>query len=191
MADDGLLFNFEAGNVPIVKASSGQYKGRWKARALNKKWDRFKAQKVVNGDISNISTPALPPPSQPTPPPRPTIDQGYTSKVQTESTENIDTVPSRPLKRKRKSTSTTSANATPVAPRTFPSSSLFTSNPEIISPPTLNQPTTAPSQPTNAPSETATTFTSLGISSIISSHLSKTLSISQPTEIQQLAIPHL
>jgi len=186
MADDGLLVNFEAGNLQIISPSWGQYKGRWKARALNKKWDRFRAQKAVNG-VSFV--PATAGASQPARPASTTIDEGRTGQVQPETTENIENVSSRPLKRKRKSTSTTSANATPVAARTFPSSSLFTSNPEITS--TQNQPTTAPSQPTNAPSQTATTFTSLGISSTISSHLSKSLSISTPTEIQQLAIPHL
>jgi hypothetical protein len=37
MADDGLLLNFEVGDMPGTNFVSTQYKGRWKERALSKK----------------------------------------------------------------------------------------------------------------------------------------------------------
>ena len=168
--DDGLLLNFEVGDA-AVRPSSTQYKGRWKERALSKKWDRIKAKKAISKGSANWQpSESRPPASQSEKTPR---------KEQPISAENAE----RPLKRKR--TVASSSNATPVIPRNFTSSSLFTSNPEI--------PISKPNPPTIAPASVPLTgdFVSLGVNPAICSHLGKSLEVTTPTEIQRLAIPHL
>ena len=168
--DDGLLLNFEVGDA-AVRLSTAQYKGRWKERALSKKWDRIKAKRAISKGASNWQ------PSESHPPASQSEETPW--KPQPTSVESTK----RPLKRKR--TAASSSNATPVMPRNFTSSSLFTSNPEI--------PISKPNPPIITPVSAPLTgdFVSLGINPVISSHLSKSLEITTPTEIQRLAIPHL
>jgi ATP-dependent RNA helicase DDX31/DBP7 len=186
MADDGLLLNFSVGDGPAI-VTKGQYKGKWKERALSKKWDKFKAQRALSGrPVPPIRRPEEPSQHQPQP-----HGAQHTSAAQTNGNTNTSNPDSRPLKRKRNHTVASSSNATPVAPRKVASSSLFTSNPEIQS---LPQPIERPSSPapaTNLPLDISNEFTALGINPVICSHLAKSLSITTPTQIQQLAIPHL
>ena len=49
MADDDLLLNFSVNDTPSISSVGGQYKGRWKERALSKKWDKIKARKALSG----------------------------------------------------------------------------------------------------------------------------------------------
>lgn len=178
MADDDLLLNLSVGEAAAVNVSSTRYKGRWKERALSKKWDRFKARKAMNGE--NFARKA-----------NEEVPSSLNSALQIVRESNIAPSESRPLKRKRQGNVASSANAVPLVARNFASSSLFTSNPEITSEPTIPKPKDTPSIPTNAPLSTSSEFTSLGITPMICSHLSKSLDISTPTEIQQIAIPHL
>jgi ATP-dependent RNA helicase DDX31/DBP7 len=178
MADDDLLLNLSVDETAAIGAPSVRYKGRWKERALSKKWNRFKASKAMNGgNFLRETHEEVPPPSN------------NASQI---ARENI-TSPSesRPLKRKRQATVASSSNAVPLVARNFASSSLFTSNPEISSEPSIPKPKDTASLPTNAPLSTSSEFTSLGINPMICSHLNKSLDISTPTEIQQIAIPHL
>ena len=49
MADDDMLLNFEVGDGPAANLVASQYKGRWKERALSKKWDRIQARRAFKG----------------------------------------------------------------------------------------------------------------------------------------------
>ena len=216
MADDGLLLNFEAGDTPGTNLVSAQYKGRWKERALSKKWDRIKARRALNGFVRPATQP-------------PTSSSTQVSEEKTTSSptvhgskanESIERAEERPLKRKRKHIVASSSNATPVGTRNFGSSSLFTSNPEITlssvpkesriltemkeqidskarkvpnesREPKESEEPPIPSLPKTDPSVGATEFGSLGINPTICSHLHRSLQISEPTKIQTLAIPHL
>jgi ATP-dependent RNA helicase DDX31/DBP7 len=151
---------------------------------LSKKWDRFKTQRALSG--------------RPVPPvrrPEETRQQTngtQTNGIPTNGQANPSTGPdSRPLKRKRNHTVASSSNAVPVAPRKIASSSLFTSNPEIQSLPPPTERPASPAPATNLPLDISNEFTALGINPVVCSHLAKSLSISTPTQIQQLAIPYL
>jgi len=191
--DDGLLLNIDTGaRTPAAPSSARQYKGKWKERALNRKWDRIKATRAVNGHPpqGKLFTPSTEGQNnRRTGDPKPTENRNATGNFEGFSS------PSRPLKRKW---------AASLGPRNFHSSSLFTGNPEITSAPTAKATAPAPEPPgpkstellpiedtSTLPLISASGFTELGISEVISFHLAKSLSITTPTEIQQLAIPHL
>jgi ATP-dependent RNA helicase DDX31/DBP7 len=189
MADDDLVLNFEVGDTPGANLVSTQYKGRWKERALSKKWDKIKARRVLAK--STIPT---------------TIPTIQVSVVKTTNGVTGGVEKDKTLKRKRKQAVASSSNAMPVASRNFGSSSLFTSNPEITStshkePKAAKAPRESPIPAESSASPPATTlisapsqvteFTSLGINPTICSHLERSLQITKPTQIQTLAIPHL
>jgi len=197
--DDGLLLNIDAGAATSAAPSSArQYKGKWKERAMSRKWDRIKAKRVLNGlppqgKLFTSSTEEQN--NRRTGDPNPTEKRNATGYFEGFSS------PSRPLKRKR---AASASNTASLGPRHFGSSSLFTGNPEITSTPTAKvaAPTAEPPAPkspellhvketSTLPLISASDFTQLGISEVISFHLAKSLSITTPTEIQQLAIPHL
>ena len=185
MDDDGLLVNFDAGDTATVRVSSAQYKGKWKERALSKKWDSIKLRRALG---QGPQRPGATGQSLVNKPVQPVQGEVRNKPEHNSVQESI----SRPLKRKR--TVASSANATPLMPRSFTSSSLFTSNPEIPdSKP--KEPESKPKEvkPTPTPATTGTPgdFVSLGINPMICSHLNKSLEITTPTEIQRLAIPHL
>lgn len=209
MADDGMLLNFEVGDVPAANLVASQYKGRWKERALSKKWDRIQARRVFKGPAktsisSKTSTSADAPAKS-------TVTPTVNGRKETETTENDG---GRSLKRKRKQGVASSSNATPMGTRNFGSSSLFTSNPQIASTSPQKklkvtkkaQEPTEPEMPLTEVKESAnpssiahadppvievTEFTSLGINPTICAHLQRSLQITKPTQIQTLAIPHL
>jgi ATP-dependent RNA helicase DDX31/DBP7 len=199
MEEDGLVLNIDtAGSAPVAPPSAGQYKGKWKERALNRKWDRIKAKRALNNRLpaqGKLFSPSTERMQEMAP-----QQQDKTTKT-TEDTER-SSGPSRPLKRKRVASS---SNTAPLGNRTFGSSSLFTGNPEIATTPTAkqellpslpeashNSPTLRGAPDTSTPTLTlANDFTQLGISQLSSSHLAKALDITTPTEIQQLAIPRL
>src|SRR5271170_370638 len=204
MADDDLLLNFEVGDTPGTNLVSTQYKGRWKERALSKKWDKIKARRVFNGPVKSTTPTTIPPTAVKT-------TNGVNGGLEKEST---GTEGKRSLKRKRKQAVASSSNATPMGTRNFGSSSLFTSNPEITSTraqkqPKVTQEHTEPTEPGSLPEPKnsdqlpsienpadtqlveVAEFTFLGINPTICTHLQRSLQISKPTQIQTLAIPHL
>lgn len=230
MADDGLLLNFSVEDTSAITTSSaGQYKGRWKERALSKKWDKIKATRALKGSSVFVSAKsqsagaAISSASEPNGINGANETNGTVGNKDVQRTEGKDEVHSRGMKRKRGQAS--AANATPVIPRIYNSSSLFTGNPEISQqavskdPPAKVQSTAK--EPANISSKVESTsthkpstdeqtiiehtisplittspaitseFASLGISPAICNHLTKSLSISKPTQIQSLAIPHL
>src|SRR5579862_2922285 len=229
MADDGLLLNFSVEDTSAISTpSAGHYKGRWKERALSKKWDKIKAARALKGTTVTVAAksqtagPAISA-SKPNASNTTNGTNGTAGNEEVQRTESKDGGYSRGVKRKMGHAS--AANATPVIPRIYNSSSLFTGNPEIpqqavskdpqvkvrstakepakISPTVETTSTPKPSideqtitQHAVSPSIAASTaitseFVSLGISPAICHHLTKSLSISKPTQIQSLAIPHL
>src|SRR5271170_2607599 len=60
MTDDDLLLNFEVGDTAGTNLVSKQYKGRWKEKALSKKWDKIKARRVLNGPVKSTLLPTIP-----------------------------------------------------------------------------------------------------------------------------------
>jgi len=208
MADDGLLLNFSVSDTPSVPVSAGQYKGRWKERALSKKWDKIKARRAFNG--KPVAAPVSVRPSNAAPKETTTAELNTTKETR-EHRMDDGAGYTRGVKRKRGHAS--SANALPVIPRMKNSSSLFTGNPEIpqsvskeqpqtekteeqqeqvpISPSNQPAPESLPATKPSPPAGTTNEFTSLGISPAICHYLSKSLSITTPTRIQSLSIPHL
>ena len=107
---------------------------------------------------------------------------------------NIVEVDERPSKRPRKDThrpSTASQSETPVNPKprqpTQIISSLFTSNPKVEQKHTASAPK-VPSKPSNAPLTDSSTFTGLGLNSLIATHLETKMNISKPTSIQRASL---
>src|SRR5579859_3046067 len=109
MADDGLLLNFEVGDTPSIGLTAGKYKGRWKERVNARKWDRIKAKRALNGKpvVQIPRREEIAP--KPQPPVEPVRSQGEAGK-----TNRTTTSDSGPLKRKRKHSVASSANATPL-----------------------------------------------------------------------------
>src|SRR5271154_4998338 len=149
--DDGLLLNFEVGESTTGNViSSTKYKGRWKERALSKKWDRIKARRPFN-ETTTWKRPENP--VQQT-------SNGDSANKESKVIETNTVLPSRPLKRKRKDTLASSSNATPVIPRNFTSSSLFTGNPEITEPQPKQPVDKEPIEPKEIPTPPSSTLTS-------------------------------
>lgn len=177
MANDDLLLNFTVDDGRTIGPVTKMYKGRWKEKALSKKWDKIKAYRTLNAKASSTASHEIPPQKPP-----------HNDKVRVAT--NGPPTERRHLKRKRATVVAFSSNAMPVMSRNSQSSSLFTNNPEI----TMTSPKREhvnPAPPTNAPLLTSSGFSALGISSVISAHLKKSFDISNPTEIQRLTIPHL
>src|SRR5438552_3046072 len=138
MADDGLLLNFSVEDTSAISTpSAGQYKGRWKERALSKKWDKIKATRALKGTTVSVAAKsqtagAAISASEPDASNRTNGTSGTNGTAgnkEVQRTEGKDGGHSRGVKRKRGHAS--AANATPVIPRIYNSSSLFTGNPEI------------------------------------------------------------
>lgn len=167
MADEGLLLNFSVedfvvGSKPVFRG------GRWK--------DRLRAKHSVEnrrrrrGEGSSTGGNAIP----------------QTVKEPTSTTE---LAPMRPAKRQKLGESIGGHNQQ--IPREV-ISSLFTSNPISKTPVEEHHGDTLPILPSNAPlSNSLHTFTSLGLSPVLASHLLSKLSLKSPTAIQKSAIPQL
>jgi ATP-dependent RNA helicase DDX31/DBP7 len=180
MAEDGLLLNFSVADSGPPRSTLVQPKGRWKDRALAKKRGRINQSRTSNGISS----------AQPTSDGVSSNQAPIAAKEQEPASEPASSQ-SRPLKRKRGATSI--ANSSQPARRTNPSSSLFTHNSEILTHTEQGAQNTEynSADPTNAPLLDSSDFQELGISAAICSGLERSMSISKPTQIQKIAIPHL
>ena len=170
MADDGMLVNFSLSDE-IIRSKPVFRGGRWR--------DRLSAKRSVR-----------PRPPKPTP-----TENNETSPVISGTTEQVveDTtgLPSRPSKRQklepRSRTTPKNSNA-----KKEIISSLFTYNPSAQTPAKIDQDDEQTAEPSNAPlPDGIETFTSLGLSTALSSHLLTKLSLKSPTAIQASAIRQL
>ncbi|KAK5112585.1 hypothetical protein LTR62_003899 [Meristemomyces frigidus] len=180
MADDGMLLNFDLSPdafAPIKRLKGGSWKDRLTARK-SAEYGRQKAQERAAGAPQSIPN--------------------Y-GEVQSEEEEYIAQV-QPPTKRARtdggQKGKAQSTGAVPLRPNGYVSS-LFTYNPrteadakkETEPAPVQDE---APVEPSNAPlSDELATFTNLGLSTTIASHLLKKLNIKAPTAIQRKALQHL
>src|SRR5436305_13762163 len=97
--DDGLYLNFELGESTTTGKNvslSTKYKGRWKESALSKKWDRIKAQKQFN-NAATLKRPENPPQNT-------SNNNDEVQSRREKVVESTNSLPSRPLKRKRRDT---------------------------------------------------------------------------------------
>ncbi|KAJ9669392.1 ATP-dependent RNA helicase dbp7 [Coniosporium apollinis] len=187
MTDDGMLLNFSVGDAPLIAKPSFKG-GSWK--------DRLSAKKAALHRQKKLAQPST---GQPDAPPE-----------NTSAREESDFPVNRPAKRQR-----TETDFRPTAPAGAPRgagqtngdrserrtdgpkqviSSLFTYNPTSTSrgeAKTAEAPD-ADVEPSNAPlSSELDTFTSLGLSPTIASHLLNKLGIKAPTAIQKAAVSQL
>jgi len=183
MADDGMLLNFELPSTGAFTAPLKAYKGgSWKDRLTARKaaaYGRNKAQERATTLGKTIP---------------------QYGEVQSEEEELI--IPGGPpAKRARFSEgesrpavrSTGQRHRGDVLPKTTTGeviSSLFTYNPTSAAAPQEPVQDETPVEPSNAPLELAT-FTNLGLSSTLASHLLNKLNIKAPTAIQRKAIQQL
>ena len=170
MADDGMLMNFSVGEVPLQ--SKVVFKGgRWRDRLQAKKSSQRRRERTQTNETltGSNAVPAKP--------------------KETKKDEEV----SRPAKRQRTKGAPTKNNHTNLKPLEVVSS-LFTYNPTTqSSAPKETQTEEAPDPlPSNAPLDaTLSTFTSLGLSPYLSTHLISNLDLNSPTAIQKAAITQL
>ena len=169
MADDGMLMNFSVGEDPLQ--SKVVFKGgRWRDRLQAKKSSQRRREKhQTNGTLTGSN--AVP-----------------TKVKETKTDEEV----SRPAKR-QKTNGAPPRNNHANSKSQEVVSSLFTYNPSTQSAPKETQTEVAPDPlPSNAPLDAAlSTFTSLGLSPYLSTHLIQNLNLTSPTAIQKAAITQL
>ena len=169
MADDGMLMNFSVGEDPLQ--SKVVFKGgRWRDRLQAKKSSRRRREKTqTNGTLTGSN--AVP--------------------TKTKETKTDDEA-SRPAKRQKTSDAPIRNNHANSKSQEVVSS-LFTYNPSTQSAPKETHTEDAPDPlPSNAPLNAAlSTFTSLGLSPYLSTHLIQNLNLTSPTAIQKAAITQL
>lgn len=173
MADDGMLLNFDLGDAPLVTKQTFKG-GRWKDRLTAKKAAQRREKKTANPDATNGTEPADQ--TDPRPVKRQRVDDQFAQPW-------TNGAPARP-----------NAAASKKGPQKQFVSSLFTFNPESTTQnePKLEMETDEQFAPSNAPlSAELETFTSLGLSPTLASHLLHKLDIKAPTAIQKSAIPQL
>jgi ATP-dependent RNA helicase DDX31/DBP7 len=202
MADDGMLLNFDLGNVPLTTKTSFKG-GRWKDRLHAKKGARYRESRA--GGVPNGG-------------PRREIFNEKSYKDGTEEYVGPETQPTdRPAKRQRinddpkPTAGRTAASASIISGKLPPGSisvgrardqqsgkpsqvisSLFTFNP--ASKTKFEDPieVVEPAKPSNAPlSDEFSTFTTTGMSRRLAAHLTTKLEMKAPTAIQKAAIPQL
>lgn len=169
MADDGLLMNFSIEN-DIIRLKPVFRGGRWKDRLTARKSAEYRRMKLsTKGQQHTGTNPVLP------------------AKVTQEPSPEELPVP-RLFKRQK-------VTDTAVPRSNYPReivSSLFSSNPTSNLPPQDPSPDITPSAPSNAPLlNSLHTFTSLGLSPQLATHLLTKLSLRSPTAIQKSAITQL
>lgn len=168
MADEGLLVNFSIadgiiGTKPVFRG------GRWKDRLRAKKTAEHRRQRTQREGPSTGSN-AVPTAVKVRPP----VDESTTT---------------RPLKRQKLGDSTGGRHKQP--PHDVVSS-LFSSNPTSKTPAEDHVGDIPPAVPSNAPLlNSLHTFTSLGLSPVLATHLLSKLSLTSPTAIQKSAISQL
>ncbi|KKA26102.1 hypothetical protein TD95_003132 [Thielaviopsis punctulata] len=182
MADDGILVNFEIGDLPVKQAVKFQG-GRWR--------DRVRAQKSARrgSDPRKSSHPET------------SATANASSSINTERRpdDSDDEHDERPAKKLRPNpTNTTNSKPTahpqpkkPVAPGKHITSSLFSSNPKHLTnlAEERAEADASDSVPTNAPlTGPAASFAALGLSERLVRDLAK-MELSHPTAIQKKTIP--
>jgi ATP-dependent RNA helicase DDX31/DBP7 len=202
MADDGMLLNFDLGNVPLTTKASFRG-GRWKDRLHAKKGARYRESRV--GGVPNAG-------------PRRDI---FNEKSYGNGTEEYigpkSQAADRPAKRQRLNDDVkptpgrTAASASIISGKLPPGSisigrprdqkdgkpsqvisSLFTFNPASKTKFEDPAEVVEPAKPSNAPlSDKFSTFTTMGMSRRLAVHLATKLEMMAPTAIQKAAIPQL
>ena len=169
MADDGLLMNFSIGDG-IVGSKPVFRGGRWKDRLIAKKRAEHR-KKTLQPSGPSIEKETFP-----------------TVTAVQELPENYESTQARPSK-KQKTTDTANSRSRPSREIV---SSLFSSNPTSKAAPKQPSLALSNSAPSNAPLlNSLHTFTSLGLSPQLASHLLTKLSLRSPTAIQKSAISQL
>lgn len=174
MADDGLLVNFAIEDAGILESQAIFHGGRWKDRLTAKKIAEHRRKKRQIEPSSATSSKAV------------------LSTAKAIAATEDSSVPnnSRPLKRQKLNTDTSNTRPREIV------SSLFSSNPtsehaqknKEVSVDEIASSTV----PSNAPLlDSIHTFTSLGLSSLLATHLFTKLSLRAPTAIQKSAISQL
>jgi ATP-dependent RNA helicase DDX31/DBP7 len=189
MADDGMILNFDISGDAVIPSSkpASAFRGRWTERLKAKRSQQHRQQKKVptsGGERPTKSKPARPVSSSTADrsdaPPEPARPRSRTN-------------PEPAAKRKRDEQQHMHTKPPAGADGTFVSS-LWTGNPEAaaITPETQTVESAEPQAPSNAPlADGSSTFTTLGLSPILASHLTAKLSLKAPTAIQRSAIPEL
>lgn len=168
MADDGMLLNFDIGDGPLVAKPTFKG-GRWKDRLTAKK---AAARREKKSNPKPGSDDDAHPHSDPRPVKRQRVDDHF-------GQQNSHAKPNQPVKK---------------APPKQVVSSLFTFNPASKTQAEKKREfeNEEPIAPSNAPlSPELETFTKLGLSPNLASHLLNKLSIKAPTAIQKSAISQL
>lgn len=174
MADDGLLVNFAIGNAGTLESQAVFRGGRWK--------DRLTAKKIAEHQRKK---PRVEPYST-------TRSEAVSSTAKTTVATRDSSVPDnlRPLKRQKLNNDISNTRPREIV------SSLFSSNP-TSKPAQKNKKNSldeiaASAVPSNAPLlDSIHTFTSLGLSPLLATHLLAKLSLRAPTAIQKSAISQL
>ncbi|MCJ1459117.1 ATP-dependent RNA helicase dbp7 [Mycoblastus sanguinarius] len=172
MADDGMLMNFSL-DEDALNTKSVFKGGRWKDRLQAKKsLQRLKERHHTNGALTGSN-------AVPTKHREPKQDEVDTSR--SAKRQKLDGTPNA---RPRASNSATKPKEVV--------SSLFTYNPTSKPSATAQTQEDVPSpEPSNAPLTDLSTFTSLGLSSFLSTHLIQSLYLKAPTAIQKATITQL
>ena len=172
MAEDGLLMNFDLGDEPL-KTRPIFKGGHWKARLHAKKGVQYRIKKLQSGGLSTSQT---------------FKDANPTEGVDPESTAE------NPPKRQKLVESQNARHGhatTPKGPREVVSS-LFSYNPASKTSVITQTEDNTTVEPSNAPLiDGLDTFTSLGLSTTLATHLLMKLNLKAPTAIQKSAITQL
>lgn len=175
MADDGLLVNFAIEDAGILKSQVVFRGGRWKDRLTAKKIAEHRRRKPHVKPTSTTDSNAVP----------------VTVKAIAATKDHAIPDNSRPPKRQKLNTDTSNAHSREIV------SSLFSSNPTSSKPAQIEKENSsdeiaALTVPSNAPLlDSIHTFTSLGLSPQLATHLLTKLSLRAPTAIQKSAISQL
>ncbi|TPX67053.1 hypothetical protein SpCBS45565_g04009 [Spizellomyces sp. 'palustris'] len=185
--DDGLLLNFSTDSLtsssaqPKIRDVAANVKGGWKKKRAVAKKLVHKARRTLDGPKEQVNKTAREAES--------TSRGGMGTKRKTSPTRSSE----RPAKMQKADTDPSPPNGKP-KPSSTPGkqvvSSIFTSNPSI---PTPQPSTTLPTPPEPAKEQIfdATTFTGLGLNSLLCTHITTKLALKAPTAIQRAALPSL
>lgn len=187
MADDGLLLNFELPSDAFTGPAATFKGGNWKDRLTARKsaeWGRRKAHERATGtksipkfqDVRQEDEELILP------------EDRASKRPKTGEHGNF-----RPARQSQHNRSTTAHKPLPKSTNGEVISSLFTYNRQSQVPHTeAVQEDEQPVHPSNAPlQDELATFTTLGLSSALASHLLKKLEIKAPTAIQRKAVEQL
>ena len=189
MADDGMVLNFAVGDsVPSIQRKTKFEGGSWKDRASAKRRAQHRERNgnslpLSLAQISANHVPVKKVEQEEYPDPRP-------AKRRRENDHSIDkTNTALPSDRRHKRDQHQQYSSRDVV------SSLFTSNPKPTHP-TLQAKETNPGEETSKPSNAPLvdgidTFTSLGLSATIATHLLTKMDLKNPTAIQKAAISQM